>query len=88
MGKKRHPRRGSLAFKPKKRAARTYPTLDSWKESEEDKVLGFAGYKAGMTRVLRIEDEASGGEVADAVTAIETPPIRVFGLRGYTETEL
>lgn len=86
MGRKRHPRRGSLAFKPKTRAANIYPTLDSWKESEEVKVLGFAGYKAGMTRVLRVEDESGGGEVADAVTVIETPPLRVFGLRGYKKT--
>lgn len=42
-----------------------------------------------MTRVLRIEDrqnsESKGQEVADAVTVLECPPLRVYGARLYQE---
>ncbi|MDY6777082.1 MAG: 50S ribosomal protein L3 [Candidatus Nanohaloarchaea archaeon] len=90
MARKRHPRRGSLAHKPQKRADRLHATIDNVKDTDEPKALGFAGYKAGMTRVLRIEDrqnvESRGKEVADAVTVLECPPIQVYGLRLYQET--
>ncbi|MCJ7429273.1 MAG: 50S ribosomal protein L3 [Candidatus Nanohaloarchaeota archaeon QJJ-5] len=90
MAKKSHPRRGSLGYKPQKRADRLYPTIDTVKDTGEPKALGFAGYKAGMTRVLRIEDrqdsEQQGQEVADAVTVLECPPLRVYGIRFYQET--
>ncbi|MCJ7450200.1 MAG: 50S ribosomal protein L3 [Candidatus Nanohaloarchaeota archaeon QJJ-9] len=90
MAEKSHPRRGSLAYKPQKRSNRLYPTLDAVEDTGEQKVLGFAGYKAGMTRVLRIEDsknsESKGREVADAVTILECPPLKVFGIRGYEDT--
>lgn len=90
MAKKSHPRRGSLAYKPQKRVDRLHPTINTVKDTGEPKVLGFAGYKAGMTRVLRIEDqqdsEQQGQEVADAVTVLECPPVRVYGVRFYHET--
>ncbi len=90
MAKKRRPRRGSLAYKPHKRAKRIYASLDNVKDLGKQEALGFAGYKAGMTRVLRIEDrkdsEFKGQEVADAVTMIECPPLRVYGVRLYKDT--
>jgi large subunit ribosomal protein L3 len=49
--------------------------------------LGFAGYKAGMTYVLMIEDQPGspdfGKEVAYPVTIIETPPVIVCAIRAY-----
>lgn len=90
MARKRKPRSGSLGYKPQKRAERLHPSLKTVKDSGENKPLGFAGYKAGMTRVLRIEDrqeaENKGQEVADAVTVLECPPLAVYGMRLYTET--
>jgi len=48
------------------------------------------GYKAGMTHVLRDVDRPGSKlhkkEAVEAVTIIETPPIVVVGLVGYTET--
>lgn len=82
------PRSGSLGFKPKVRADRIYPDIDNWEETDEQKPLGFAGYKVGMTRVLMIDDEegaTQGQEVAEAVTILEAPPLRVYGARFYTE---
>lgn len=91
MADKNHPRRGSLAYKPMTRAKRMYPQIKLPEDALEDgTIAGFAGYKAGMTRVLRIDDErdspTKGQEVADAVTVIECPPLKVYGVRAYKMT--
>jgi large subunit ribosomal protein L3e len=48
------------------------------------------GFKAGMTHVVREPDRPGSKthkkEIVDAVTIIETPPIVVVGLVGYTAT--
>ncbi len=88
MSQVNRPRSGSLGYKPKVRADRIYPAIDTWKETDEQKPLGFAGYKVGMTRVLRIDDTegaTKGQEVATPVTVLEAPPLRVYGARFYTE---
>ncbi|MDY6768845.1 MAG: 50S ribosomal protein L3 [Candidatus Nanohaloarchaea archaeon] len=91
MAEKSHPRRGSLGYKPQRRAQRQYPTLTPPEEAGDGELTGFAGYKAGMTRVLRIDDErdspTKGQEVADAVTVLEVPPLNVYGIRAYGVTE-
>ncbi|MFB6214538.1 MAG: 50S ribosomal protein L3, partial [Candidatus Bipolaricaulia bacterium] len=49
--------------------------------------MGYAGYKVGMSRVLMIDDTESateGQEVAEPVTILEAPPLRVYGARFYT----
>lgn len=90
MVDKHHPRRGSLGYKPQTRAARLYPQLTPPDGLEAGQLAGFGGYKAGMTRVLRIDDEKNsatqGQEVADAVTVIEVPPLTVYGIRVYQRT--
>lgn len=90
MADKNHPRRGSLAYKPQRRAARLYPQITPPDNAEDGQVVGFAGYKAGMTRVLRIDDEkespTKGQEVADAVTVLEVPDLQVYGVRAYELT--
>lgn len=53
-------------------------------------LTAFAGFKAGMTHVMR-EVERTGSalnkkQIIEAVTVIETPPLRVVGLVGYVET--
>jgi large subunit ribosomal protein L3 len=88
MPKKNRSRSGSLAYKPKVRADRIYPDINTWEDTDELKPLGYAGYKVGMTRVLRVDDTegaTKGQEVADPVTILEAPPLRVYGARFYTE---
>ncbi|MFB6145064.1 MAG: 50S ribosomal protein L3 [Candidatus Nanohaloarchaea archaeon] len=83
------PRAGSLGYKPKVRADRIYPDINTWEETDETKPLGFAGYKVGMTRVLMIDDSegaTKGQEKAEAVTILEAPPLRVYGARFYTHS--
>jgi large subunit ribosomal protein L3 len=85
------PRRGSLAFSPRKRAKDIIPRIRSWPDYEgEPKLLGFAGYKAGMTHVIMIDDRKNsptyGEEIVVPVTVIECPPLKVAGIRVYRET--
>ena len=81
------PRSGSLGYKPKVRADRVYPDIDNWPEADEPAPLDFPTYKAGMTRVLHVDDTegaTQGQEVATPVTVLEAPPARVYGARFYT----
>lgn len=88
MPKKSRSRSGSLAYKPKTKAERIYPDVNAWENTEEQKPLGYAGYKVGMTRILRIDDTegaTKGQETATPVTILEAPPLRVYGARFYVE---
>jgi len=84
----RRPRRGSLAFVPRKRAKRIYPNIKNWPEVDEVVPLAFPGYKVGMTHVIAIDNRpgiTKGEEVVFPVTILETPPVYVWGLRFYKE---
>ncbi len=86
MPEVKHPRRGSLAFKPRKRAKRIYAVVNRYPDVKELKPLDFAGYKAGMTHIMAIDKRktpTSGQEIFVPVTIIDCPPITVFGLRAY-----
>ncbi|HDI53041.1 MAG TPA: 50S ribosomal protein L3, partial [Candidatus Bathyarchaeota archaeon] len=49
MPRTRAPRRGSMAYSPRKRAKSIAGRIRFWPEVEEGpRLLGFAGYKAGM----------------------------------------
>ncbi len=82
------PRRGSLAYKPRKRAKKETPRQRSWPDSDEAKPLGFVGYKAGMTHVIakdnRKNSPTSGLEIFVPVTVIDAPPMVIAGFRAYT----
>jgi large subunit ribosomal protein L3 len=75
-----------MAHRPRKRAASQNARVH-WQESADKRVLGFAGYKAGMTHVAYVDDTESptkGQEVVSAATVIEVPPMIVFGIRCYS----
>lgn len=79
------PRRGSMAFRPRQRAqsqnARVY-----WQPCDTKRILGFAGYKVGMTHVAYVdttESPTKGQEIVSSATVIEVPPIFVYGVRCY-----
>jgi len=90
--KKHAPKRGSLAYLPRGRAARPIGRIRCWPEVEEGPILlGFAGYKAGMTHVIMVEDKPRspnyGKEVAYPVTVIDVPPMTICAVRAYTKDE-
>jgi large subunit ribosomal protein L3 len=86
------PKHGSLAYLPRHRAKRNVARIRFWPKTNDQtpRLLGFTGFKAGMTYVFTIEDRKRspnfGKEVSRAVTVIETPPILVCGIRTYTKT--
>ena len=94
MGRRRisAPRHGSLAYLPRGRASRPIGKINHWPqvESETPKLIGFAGYKVGMSFVYMISTKRGspifGQEVISPVTFVETPPIFICGLRAYSNT--
>lgn len=90
--KKHAPRHGSLAFLPRKRAVQIKGRVRHWLDGLDDnKFLGFAGFKAGMTHITYIEDQKNspyyGKELMKPVTVIEVPPLILIGIRVYNEDE-
>src|SRR3989344_383946 len=90
MGRSQAPRRGSMQFHPRSRADRIYPRIRIWPESAEAKLLGFAGYKAGMTHTFILDTHkdspTTNQEVFTPVTVLECPPLSIFGVRCYEKT--
>lgn len=89
MPRIKNPRSGSMQFWPRVRASRHYARIKAWPTAKEAQPLGFAGYKVGMTHVTFIDPRktspSKGEKVAFPVTIVECPPIRICGIRCYTE---
>lgn len=90
MPKAHSPRHGSLAVWPRVRAKRAYARIRAWASSTDVKPLGFAGYKAGMTRIMAIDNrphtDTKNTPITIPVTIIEVPPLKVFGIIGIRHT--
>lgn len=92
MGKRSHPRQGSMGFYPRQRARSIVPHVKSWPAAEagQPKLQGFAGYKAGMTHALVVDyrpsSTTSGQEVRMPCTVLETPPMAIAAVRVYERT--
>ncbi len=91
MPRPRFPKRGSRSFSPRKRAKNIAGRIDFWPDVDEGpQLLGFAGYKAGMTHVFLIEDRERapdyGQEIRNPATVIDTPPMLVCAVRAYAKT--
>jgi len=85
MSKRHRPRRGSLAFSPRKRAKTAVTRFRSWSKGDgEPKMQGFAGYKAGMTHVMMVDDGShsltEGMEISVPVTILETPSMKIAAI--------
>ncbi|MCE4614943.1 MAG: 50S ribosomal protein L3 [Desulfurococcales archaeon] len=91
MGARKHhaPRRGSLGVRPRKRASGIIPRIKSWPmvELEKPTILGFLGYKAGMTHAFIVDQRKGspthGMEVFTPVSIVETPPMIPLAIRAY-----
>lgn len=94
MGHRKYsaPRRGSMAFYPRVRARSLESRIRSWADPKLDKssLLGFAGYKVTNLNVLSVDDREKtpnfGKNVMNSSTLIATPPLKIIGVRAYTET--
>ena len=86
MGKRSGHKKGSVGFRPRKRAISQMPSVNYWPKLSEKRLAGFAGYKAGMTHFTYVDDTESpnkGNEVFASATVVECPAMTVFGVRGY-----
>lgn len=90
MPRTHRPRRGSLAYSPRKRAKTQVPRIQAWPEQAEPKLQSFAGYKAGMAHVLMVDDRPNsvteGMEISVPVTVVEAPSMRVAAIRAYKDS--
>ncbi|HDQ59634.1 MAG TPA: 50S ribosomal protein L3 [Candidatus Woesearchaeota archaeon] len=86
-GKAVRPRRGSLQFAPRVRAKRIYPKIKNWPQVSETRLLGFAGYKAGMSHVIFTDNRAhtptKGESISVPVTIIDVPKMKVAAVKLY-----
>ena len=92
MPNTRSPRKGTMQFWPRVRAKKGYARVNSFAYEKEPKLLGFAGYKAGMSHLL-IEDNrktstTKGEDIFCPVTIIECPPIKIYSVRFYKNNQL
>lgn len=98
MTRKSKPHSGSKGYYPRVRAKKQTPSFRSFGPKEgwagkgdEAKPLNFLGYKAGMLQLMgtdRHERSVSyGQEIVVPATAIECPPMKVFGVRAYGKGE-
>ena len=74
MANIRQPRHGSMQFWPRVRAKNEVPRVRSYAKSDKPELLGFAGYKAGMTQVMAVDgyknSPTKGMTIAQAATII------------------
>lgn len=80
------PRKGSLQFWPRKRAAKMLPRVN-WSAIDSNKLKGFIAYKAGMVSVL-VKDSTdksmtAGKEIVIPATVLECPAMKIFSVRFY-----
>lgn len=91
MGKRpHHPRRGSLAYHPRKRAPSPVARVRARPELADGIMVGgIPCYKAGTTHVEVIDDSphsiTTKQTIATVATVLEAPPIKVFGIRAYVK---
>ncbi len=87
MAKRKNPRHGSMQFWPRVRASRQYARVRNTPILKESKLLGFAGYKAGMTHVVATDTSKTsptkGEKISIPVTVVECPPLKVSAVRFY-----
>ena len=91
MPRTRQPRSGSMQFWPRVRSRYNYARIRNWPVSKEVKLLGFSGYKVGMTHLLindnRPHSLTKGAEIFCPVTVVECPPIKTSSIRFYKKTQ-
>lgn len=87
MPRTRKPRAGSLQFWPRVQVKHSYPKIRNWPLSKEARLLGFAGYKVGMTHLLINDNHphslTKGTEIFCPVTIVECPPLKTVSIRFY-----
>ncbi|MBU0466062.1 MAG: 50S ribosomal protein L3 [Nanoarchaeota archaeon] len=88
MPKTSRPRKGSLQFWPRKRAAKVLPSAN-WRpiSAKSEGLLGFVAYKVAMaTAIVKDTTDKSmtqNKQIALPVTILEVPSMKIFSVRFY-----
>ena len=76
-----------MQFWPRKRAKHSLARIRAWAPNSKPKVLGFIGYKAGMTHIHIVDQRpkslTKGEKIFMPVTIVECPPMTVYGVSFY-----
>jgi large subunit ribosomal protein L3 len=76
-----------MQFWPRKRSKRAHARVGTWGNSNSQGLLGFCGYKVGMTHIMVTDNkptsETKGETIFWPTTIIECPAIKVAGVRFY-----
>ena len=88
------PRKGSLAYLPKRRTRHHHGRIRHFPKDDASKPIhltAFMGYKAGMTHVVKYFERREGKKVikkdiVHACSVVECPPMKVVGMVGYIQT--
>lgn len=77
-----------MQYWPRKRAARIYPRVRLGAVPLDAVLVGFSGYKAGMTHLMSVDNRPNsmtkGEVIAVPATIIECPPVKVASVRLYS----
>ena len=89
MPTRKSPRKGSLQFWPRKRAAKFLPSVNWGAINSGKNIKGFICYKAGMASAL-VKDNtpnsmSKGKEKTIPVTILECPAMKIFSVRFYKD---
>ncbi|MBD3164872.1 50S ribosomal protein L3 [Candidatus Woesearchaeota archaeon] len=87
--KKRNPRHGSMQFWPRVKAKKPHARIRSWTKQKKG-VLGFAGYKIGMTHLMITDNkptsQSKGKKIFCPASLIECPSIKVAAVNFYKKS--
>jgi large subunit ribosomal protein L3 len=81
------PRSGSMQFWPRKKARKPVARVRSWAKLDKAQLLGFAGYKVGMTNITIVDNRkrsiTKSEKINVPVSIIECPPLKIASVRLY-----
>lgn len=87
MSHPHHPRRGSEQFWPRKRSKHSLVRVRFWPSESKVKLLGFVGYKAGMTHLEVVDNYTrsmtKGEKIIVPATIVECPSLFIVGVSFY-----
>ena len=80
-----------MQFYPRVRARNETARVRNYGTSKDAKLLGFAGYKVGMTHMIVTDNLPNsltkGQDLFMPVTIVECPPIKAVSLKFYKTTQ-
>jgi large subunit ribosomal protein L3 len=76
-----------MQYWPRSRAADIVARIRTWPASKDAKLLGFAGYKVGMTHIIATDNKPTSltknEDIQIPVTVLECPPLKIAAVLVY-----